>query len=400
MALAKEYVESLGWDNVLFDSSHDKCYCIKCYPASWSDMADAGGQKYVIPRGWARIGLHVDAAIVGVNDIWNKWIVTFHGTSLLAAKSILHNRQFCLPGDKLIDGTLLGIRPGHIPDKKHIYTSPTIAYSGLPVYSTKHDFNSSKNYCAYTVQIVLQCRQKPGSYTVQGETVNAPQCTSSIAQQYSCQCNCCNTGSASCSPSYVGTSVAYTCASGSCSISCAQQYPSQCISNQNGQTQGQCMGPITTTTTTTTVGPWLGNTCSCMCCQSGSSCTPTYVGITSASQCSLTACNQACQIRYPSVRPSLYILGQTSGTCTGSTTSGTTRCACSCCGTNGCFNHDIRTNEGCTTCNSLCQSQSQCTNPSQVTQTCYLNNAKTFHPWIIFILSIIFFNFFVLTDFI
>ncbi|CAF1209569.1 unnamed protein product [Adineta steineri] len=228
------------------------------------------------------------------------------------------------------------------------------------------------------------------------------QCTSSIAQQYSCQCNCCNTGSASCSPSYVGTSVAYTCASGSCSISCAQQYPSQCISNQNGQTQGLCMGPITTTTTTTTVGPWLGNTCSCMCCQSGSSCTPTYVGITSASQCLSTACNQACQIRYPSVCPSLYILGQTIGTCTSSTTSGTTQCACNCCGTTGCFNYTIRTNEGCTACNSLCQSQSQsqCPNTFQVTHTCSLNNAKTFHPWIIFILSIIFFNFFVITDFI
>ncbi|CAF1157077.1 unnamed protein product [Adineta steineri] len=173
MALAKEFVESLDWDSVLFDSSHDKCYCNNCYPATWANVTDAGGQKYVIPRGWVRIGLYVDAAIVGVNDIWNKWIVTFHGTSLLAAKSILHNRQFCLPGDKLIDGTLLGIRPGHIPNKKHIYTSPTIAYSSLPVYSAKYDFNSSKNYCAYKVQLVLQCRQKPNTYSVQGETIDA-----------------------------------------------------------------------------------------------------------------------------------------------------------------------------------------------------------------------------------
>ncbi|CAF4247102.1 unnamed protein product, partial [Adineta steineri] len=173
MALAKEFVESLDWDSVLFDSSHDKCYCNNCYPATWANVTDAGGQKYVIPRGWVRIGLYVDAAIVGVNDIWNKWIVTFHGTSLLAAKSILHNRQFCLPGDKLIDGTLLGIRPGHIPDKKHIYTSPTIAYSSLPVYSAKYDFNSSKNYCTYKVQLVLQCRQKPNTYSVQGETIDA-----------------------------------------------------------------------------------------------------------------------------------------------------------------------------------------------------------------------------------
>ncbi|CAF1023163.1 unnamed protein product [Adineta steineri] len=146
------------------------------------------------------------------------------------------------------------------------------------------------------------------------------------AQQYSCRCDCCNTGSASCSTSYVGTSIAYTCASDSCSISCALQYPSQCVTNQNGQTQGQCVGLITTTTTTTTItsGPWLGNTCSCMCCQSGSGCSPTYVGITSASQCSTTACTQACQARYPSVCPSLFLLGQTQGTCTNLITATTT----------------------------------------------------------------------------
>ncbi|UJR32334.1 hypothetical protein I4U23_019797 [Adineta vaga] len=240
-----------------------------------------------------------------------------------------------------------------------------------------------------------QCRaiypQCQGTYP---NTQVIAQCGTSYIQLYNCRCECCSTGSATCTPSYIGTSVAYTCQPGACSISCSRQYPSQCISNENGQTQGTCTGLITTTSTTTTIGPWLGNTCSCMCCQTGSYCTTTNVGITSASQCSTTACTQACQIRYPSVCPSIYSLGQTSGTCTSGSNSGNTRCACRCCGSDGCLNYDIRTNEVCTTCNSLCQSQTQCRNSYQVTYTCYLNDAKRLHSKFIFILILTFFSLF------
>ncbi|CAF4615695.1 unnamed protein product, partial [Rotaria magnacalcarata] len=38
--------------------------------------------------------------------------------------------------------------------------------------------------------------------------------------------------------------------------------------------------------TTTTVSLWLGNTCSCMCCRTGSYCSPMNVGTTLALQCS------------------------------------------------------------------------------------------------------------------
>jgi hypothetical protein len=220
-------------------------------------------------------------------------------------------------------------------------------------------------------------------------------CGTTAVQLYSCRCDCCNTGSATCLPSTIGTSIAYTCQTASCSISCNDQYPSQCVSNQNGQTQGTCTGPITTTSSTTTVGPWLGNTCSCSCCQTGSSCLPTYVGITSASLCSSTACTQACQIRYPSFCPSLYQIGQTSGTCS-STTTGNTRCACRCLGATGYLDYNIVTNGGCITCDSVCRSQLPCISTTQVTYTCSTSNAKTSHPWIILILTITFSNFFVI----
>jgi hypothetical protein len=173
MALAKEYASSLDWSDSLFDSSFDKCYCSNCYPAGYPNVTLAGDAEYVIPRGWMRLGLHVDKALAEQHDIWNDWIVTFHGTTEIAAQSILSHRQFCLPGDRLIDGTVLGIRPGHIPDKKYIYTSPTIAYSSLPVYSPTNSFRSSKFKRVYDVQIVFQCRQKPKTFTIQGETIGA-----------------------------------------------------------------------------------------------------------------------------------------------------------------------------------------------------------------------------------
>jgi hypothetical protein len=173
MILAKEYVSSLQWHDTFFDSSFDKCYCTNCYPTKCADVTVAGGAEYVIPRGWVRLGLSVDRALAENYQIWTKWIVTFHGTSTIAAHSILAHRQFCLPGDTLIDGTQLGIRPGHIPNKNHIYTSPTIAYSSLKVYSPINHFRSFQFKRPYKVQIVFQCRQKPRSFTTQGETVGA-----------------------------------------------------------------------------------------------------------------------------------------------------------------------------------------------------------------------------------
>ncbi|CAF4590966.1 unnamed protein product, partial [Rotaria sp. Silwood1] len=97
MKLAKEFVASLRWVNKLFDPFFDACYCKNCYPSELPSVIEAGNAEYVIPRGWVRIGLHVDPVTEEHYAIWGKWIVTFHGTTIVAAHSILTNRQFCLP---------------------------------------------------------------------------------------------------------------------------------------------------------------------------------------------------------------------------------------------------------------------------------------------------------------
>merc|ERR1739848_774734 len=73
--------------------------------------------------------------------------------------------QLLMPGDTLDDGTRLDIRPGHIPGETGYFTSPTIRYAELDYYAAPVRWNG------YVGKIVLQLRQRPGSYTTQGETV-------------------------------------------------------------------------------------------------------------------------------------------------------------------------------------------------------------------------------------
>lgn len=168
--LCQEYVQGLGWNKCFFEPKHDRCYCSNCYSPSSPDVILAAGQRYVVPRKYAGFGLAVDKALADCHKLWKEWIVTYHGTSPFAAQSILANRQFLIPGDTLLNGTVLGIRPGHIPGKRHIYTSPSIRYSSLEVYSVRNNFISLSGK-KYTAQLVFQCRQKPKTFNIQAETV-------------------------------------------------------------------------------------------------------------------------------------------------------------------------------------------------------------------------------------
>jgi hypothetical protein len=171
-SLAHEFISSLHWPDAIFNSRFDRCYCPSCYKSHWKDVLQAGGASYVIPRGWIRLGVRIDPVIERLHAIWDHWPVTYHGTSKEAALSILKHRQFSIPGDQLLNGSFLGIRPGHIPEKRYIYTSPTIAYSSLPVYCPSYSFTSHKNEHFY-VKMVLECRQDPELMHVQGETVGS-----------------------------------------------------------------------------------------------------------------------------------------------------------------------------------------------------------------------------------
>ncbi|UJR07348.1 hypothetical protein I4U23_011634 [Adineta vaga] len=238
------------------------------------------------------------------------------------------------------------------------------------VYASTCTANSCRQVCANTY---YQC----SATTPYGQSVG--QCLSAttltpIAGPYNCRCDCCNTGSATCATILIGYTTAYSCAAGACSVACSSTYPLVCISNQNGQTQGTCQGLTTTATTTTTIGPWLGNPCSCYCCKTNSYCAPTtFVGNTSASLCSTYACTLACQNQYSSLCPSSTSVGQSLGQCS-TLSSGSTRCACKCCGSITCLDYDIYTSGDCTTCSSVCSQYTKCVYTYQVTYTCGTNS--------------------------
>jgi hypothetical protein len=168
-----EYLSSLKWQENYFDRSHNRCYCSQCYPSTSRNTYEIEGSTYVVPRGWCRFGLRVDQVRSQIDHIWKKWIITYHGTSPIAAQSIVAHRQFLIPGDTCIDGSMIRIRPGHIKDKHEIYTSPTIAYSSHSCYCPQEQFRSKITNKLYYARVVLQCRQKPGAFTIQGETIGA-----------------------------------------------------------------------------------------------------------------------------------------------------------------------------------------------------------------------------------
>ena len=231
---------------------------------------------------------------------------------------------------------------------------------------------------------LAQCRTYSQCQLDYPNGVASPECSTSTLVAdglFTCQCSCCNTGSTLCTPTLIGESTAYVCSPYACSISCNAKYPNYCVENEKGLSNGTCIGPITTTTTTTTsngsstTGSWLGNTCSCMCCKSGPDCSPNIaVGLTSASTCSSAACTQTCQTQYPFDCPSLSYLGQTNGTCTNQN-SGSTRCECQCCRSNGCLSYPMNILGTCELCGTACRQQSQCINPVSVTYTCNSNKS-------------------------
>ena len=107
---AETFVGFLGFNAAYFHDKTNRCYCAGCFgPTQPDTIAGVDGGQYVIPRGWHRYGLKVPEARVAELDIFNKWHVSYHGTSnpALVVSSILREGRFVLPGQKLMDGTTL-----------------------------------------------------------------------------------------------------------------------------------------------------------------------------------------------------------------------------------------------------------------------------------------------------
>eukprot|EP00040_Diaphanoeca_grandis_P020875 m.111019 g.111019 ORF g.111019 m.111019 type:complete len:676 (-) comp28083_c0_seq1:77-2104(-) len=152
-------------------ADEDKCYCDSCYPTIFPDTELRGRVNYIIPRGWVRFGLTTPPRMM-VENLWLEWCTTFYGVrSPQVLQSILGYGSILVPGDKLIDGSIMkgSHRSVNGEQDASFYTSPTIKYSGITTLATPQPFEVNGEQMM--ASIVLQCKQDPGSIVAQQETV-------------------------------------------------------------------------------------------------------------------------------------------------------------------------------------------------------------------------------------
>ena len=175
---ATAFLKSLGVAPSYLNPEFDRCYCRHCYEGP-KTIDNEGPTPYVVPGGgWVRFGLHPVGGEQRAQalDIFNKWSACFHGVkSADFLKSIFENGGLMKPGDyqSSEEGPKLKkARSGNSDGRedKVVYTSPTIKYAGLKYYAEPVTFTTAAG-AEMRGSIVLQCRQKPGSFKKQAETM-------------------------------------------------------------------------------------------------------------------------------------------------------------------------------------------------------------------------------------
>ncbi|XP_077870128.1 neuralized-like protein 4 [Saccoglossus kowalevskii] len=152
------------------------CYCKSCHKIRGDKAVYKRGdpaKDYVLPLGWARFPLNVSV-------VKSSYHVVFHGTETDCLEDIL-NDGLLLPGDKTRSGYIIKEKWGHFNDyhkppgfnTKQIFLSPSINYSGNPIYSYIHKWYDYKYATWYDAQVALQVWLRPGSYSVNHHTISA-----------------------------------------------------------------------------------------------------------------------------------------------------------------------------------------------------------------------------------
>eukprot|EP00961_Rhodomonas_salina_P224833 3039407-Rhodomonas_salina.1 len=168
MQRCREFLDSLALDAAYFDPQYDRCYCQTC-ATTIPDLLETDrqhGQPYEVPKGWCGFGLAVPPR-ARAERVFDEWVVSFHGCPMELTPSILRQGELLMPGDTLLNGTQLPNRLTRGGEERvGLYTSPSIKYSELDIYTQPASWKGHK------VRLVIQCRQKPGSFRAEGETVS------------------------------------------------------------------------------------------------------------------------------------------------------------------------------------------------------------------------------------
>lgn len=167
LKIAREFLFTHDWPNDLKKPFFDRCYCKSCFAPVFEDTNIAGGQAYVIPRGYTRIGVRIDEAYAKRQNIWRDWTKCYYGTSVKTAKTIIEHGMLMLPEEESMD-SLIGNNAEEVP----FFTTPSTNYASLPMNASTYKFRSPTDRKNYEITVVLQCKQKPDSFVVQ-QTVAA-----------------------------------------------------------------------------------------------------------------------------------------------------------------------------------------------------------------------------------
>ncbi|XP_019616648.1 PREDICTED: uncharacterized protein LOC109464151 [Branchiostoma belcheri] len=170
---------SLKLKDEFFENRFNMCYCRNCHMSRGDQDYYKRGvpqKDYGLPVGWCRFSLKVPPRATAL-DVFNKWHVAFHGTTVGALESILNTGDLIKPGDKTMEGRTLSEGEGHFKDTckpdgfntKQVFVSPSINYAGLPVYAKASSFIHRDK--TYEAKVALQLYIKPDSYKVGVSTV-------------------------------------------------------------------------------------------------------------------------------------------------------------------------------------------------------------------------------------
>eukprot|EP01084_Bolivina_argentea_P071281 129621_1 len=129
-------------------------------------LNDDKTEPYYCPHGWRKYTCKVAESSEDFDTKYKSWPIAYHGTKFSASMMITFSR----------------LRAGGQPDVKNtsgadcfgtgVYFSPSIEYAAHPLYaSPKKMSNNAKEHAGKWVQVVLNCRVKPGSFTVHAATI-------------------------------------------------------------------------------------------------------------------------------------------------------------------------------------------------------------------------------------
>ena len=150
LSFNKNYLINNNWDKYV-----NRCFCQNCEPISIGYRGNPK-VKYSLPIGWYRFGMKIKDEYISRNIDTSNWNIAYYGTNIYAAISIINNQRMIFPGELLSNGELLC--PQNTTNPNVIYMSPSINYAKL--------FSKGISYNGRSINIVFQCRIKPGSYEI------------------------------------------------------------------------------------------------------------------------------------------------------------------------------------------------------------------------------------------